>query len=71
MEKYRYAFYDSQIVAAALAASAQTLYSEDMHDGQVIDGSLHVRSPFRHAIEQTGRAYRVHRVPGARVKRRG
>ncbi len=71
MEKYRYAFYDSQIVAAALAAGAQTLYSEDMHDGQAIDGSLHIRSPFRHAMEQSGPAYRARRAPGARVKRRG
>lgn len=61
MEKYRYAFYDSQIVAAALAAGAQTLYSEDMQDGQAIDGSLHIRSPFRVRAQQRAAAYAVKR----------
>ena len=28
-------------------SSCTTLYSEDLHDGQVIDGSLAVRNPFK------------------------
>jgi len=44
--RYGYHIYDSLVVAAALLASCRTLYSEDMHDGQVIDG-LTIRNPFR------------------------
>jgi predicted nucleic acid-binding protein len=66
MDRYRYAFYDCQIVAAALAAGAQTLFSEDLQDGQVIDGALSIRSPFLHALEQTKPAYRARRARGKR-----
>jgi predicted nucleic acid-binding protein len=61
MDKYHYAFYDSQIVAAALVAGARTLYSEDMHDGQAIDGTLRIQSPFGRGLEQRRAAYRVKR----------
>ena len=67
MERYRYAFFDSQIIATALTAGAPTLYSEDLQDRQKIDGALTIRSPFRQAVEQTGAAYRVRRER----KRRG
>lgn len=46
-EGYGYSFYDSLILAAALEAGCSTLYSEDMQDGQVIEGKLTVRNPFR------------------------
>ena len=42
----KYHIYDAPVIAAALEASCSTLYSEDMHDGQVIDG-LTIRNPFR------------------------
>jgi predicted nucleic acid-binding protein len=45
--EHGYHIYDSLVIAAALAASCNTLYSEDMHDGQTID-SLTIRNPFRH-----------------------
>jgi predicted nucleic acid-binding protein len=45
--KYRYSFYDSLIIAAALYANCKTLYSEDMQDGQVIDNSLIILNPFK------------------------
>lgn len=61
MERYRYAFFDSQIIATALAAGMPMLYSEDLHDGQRIDGALTIRSPFLRAVEQTGAAYRARR----------
>jgi len=57
-ERYRLGFFDSQIVAAALAAGAETLYSEDLHDGLVIDGRLRVVSPFPHRAEQARGRYR-------------
>jgi predicted nucleic acid-binding protein len=34
------------IVAAALEAGCGELYSEDLHDGQVVDGKLTIRNPF-------------------------
>ena len=40
-----FSVYDSMIIAAALLAGCDTLYSEDLHDGQRIDG-LHIKSPF-------------------------
>jgi predicted nucleic acid-binding protein len=57
-ERYRLGFFDSQIVAAALAAGAETLYTEDLHDGLMVDGRLHVVSPFRHRAEQARGRYR-------------
>ncbi len=35
-ERYKYSFYDSLIIAAALEAECETLYSEDFQHGQVI-----------------------------------
>ena len=44
---YGYGLYDALIAAAALEADCDTLYSEDMQDGQVIEGRVTIRSPFR------------------------
>jgi predicted nucleic acid-binding protein len=44
-ERYGYHIYDSLILAAALDAGCDVLYSEDMQDGQKID-SLTIRNPF-------------------------
>jgi predicted nucleic acid-binding protein len=44
-ERYGYHIYDSLVVAAALKSSCTVLYSEDMRDGQVIEG-LTIRNPF-------------------------
>jgi predicted nucleic acid-binding protein len=45
-ERYGYSIFDSLIISAALDAGARTLYSEDMQDGQTIDG-LTIRNPFQ------------------------
>lgn len=45
-ERYTLSFYDSLIVAAALKAHCDTLYSEDMQDGMEIEGALVIRNPF-------------------------
>jgi predicted nucleic acid-binding protein len=45
-EKHAYNIYDALVVAAALEAGCATLYSEDLHDGQTIDGQLTIRNPF-------------------------
>lgn len=44
-EGAKFSYWDSLIVAAALNAGCSTLYSEDMQDGQVVDGSLVIRNP--------------------------
>ena len=59
MEVFGYGFYDSQIIAAALACGASTLYSEDLHHGQMVDGKLSIRSPFRLRAEQRAKPYRT------------
>ena len=44
-ERCRYSFYDSLIIAAALEAGCELLYSEDLHHGQQI-GRLRIVNPF-------------------------
>jgi predicted nucleic acid-binding protein len=44
-ERHQLNIYDSMIVAAAQLAGCRVLYSEDMHDGLVIDG-LTIRNPY-------------------------
>ena len=46
-ERHGLSVYDAMIVAAALLAGCKTLLSEDMQDGQVFEGRLKVRNPFR------------------------
>jgi predicted nucleic acid-binding protein len=43
--KHRLAWYDALIVAGAQAGQCDTLYSEDLQDGQMIDG-LRIENPF-------------------------
>ena len=43
--RYRFSYYDSLIVAAALEAGCKTLYSEDLQHGQRIEG-LNITNPF-------------------------
>jgi predicted nucleic acid-binding protein len=45
-ERYQLNIYDGMIVAAAQLAGCTVLYSEDMHDGLVID-RLTIRNPYR------------------------
>jgi predicted nucleic acid-binding protein len=45
-ERYGLSVYDSMIAAAALLAECEVLYSEDMHDGLVIDARLRIVNPF-------------------------
>jgi predicted nucleic acid-binding protein len=44
--RYGYHIYDSLVIAAALEARCNTLFSEDMNDGQTVEG-LTIRNPFR------------------------
>ena len=46
-ERYRLSVYDGMIAAVALDADCDTLWSEDMQDGLVIDRALTIVNPFR------------------------
>lgn len=46
-QRYEFSIYDSLIVASALKADCNVLYSEDFQDGQVIEGRLTIQNPFR------------------------
>jgi predicted nucleic acid-binding protein len=45
-QQYGYHIYDALVAAAALEAKCDTLYTEDMQDGQVIDDRLTTKNPF-------------------------
>jgi predicted nucleic acid-binding protein len=45
-ERYGLSLYDSMIVAAALVAGCETLYSEDMQHGLLVDKQLRLCNPF-------------------------
>jgi predicted nucleic acid-binding protein len=44
--KYRYSYWDSMIIAAALENGNNILYSEDLHSGQEIEKKLKIINPF-------------------------
>jgi predicted nucleic acid-binding protein len=46
-QRYGLSVYDAMIVAAALVAGCETLYSEDMQDGLLIDRQLRICNPFK------------------------
>jgi predicted nucleic acid-binding protein len=46
-QEHAFSYWDSLIVAAALASEAQTLYSEDMQHEQVIRKTLKIINPFK------------------------
>lgn len=48
-ERYGLSIYDAMIVSAALIAGCDTLFSEDMQDGLVIDNRLRLVNPFGHS----------------------
>jgi len=55
-ERYGLSLYDAIIAASALQAGCDTLWSEDMHDGLMLDGRLRIASPFRGTYPQEWRS---------------
>jgi hypothetical protein len=45
-QQHQLSFYDAHIMAAAVGCSAQTLMSEDMHEGLTIQG-VRIQNPFK------------------------
>jgi predicted nucleic acid-binding protein len=46
-ERSRLSIFDAMVVAAALQAGCDTLWSEDMQDGMLLEGRLRIVDPFR------------------------
>jgi predicted nucleic acid-binding protein len=46
-EKHKYSYWDSLIIASALANECSILYSEDLQDGQNIENKLFIINPFK------------------------
>jgi predicted nucleic acid-binding protein len=46
VKRHQLSWYDALIVASALIAECDTLYSEDIQDGKVIERRLTIRNPF-------------------------
>lgn len=44
-EKYNYSYYDTLVIASALQSNCKILYSEDLHDNQIIDDKLTIVNP--------------------------
>lgn len=44
-QRHNFSIYDAMIVAAAKLAGCRTLYTEDLHNGQVLDG-LRIVNPY-------------------------
>jgi predicted nucleic acid-binding protein len=47
-EKYSFSFWDSIIIASALRAGCEALYTEDMQHGLKVDDQLTIVNPFYH-----------------------
>lgn len=45
-DRYGFSYWDSLIVACALAVGAAILYTEDMHSGLSVEGRLQIVDPF-------------------------
>ena len=45
-EQHSVSYWDSLLVAAGLEVKATTLFSEDMHNGLMVDGQLRIVNPF-------------------------
>jgi len=46
VEEYSFSYWDALVVATALLADVQTLYSEDMQNGLVVKNKVTIINPF-------------------------
>ena len=47
MERYGFSYYNCLILASALESGCETLFSEDMSHGQIIESQLKILNPFK------------------------
>jgi predicted nucleic acid-binding protein len=45
-QKHTFSYWDSIVVATTLLSDCNVLYSEDMHNGLVMEGTLIIQNPF-------------------------
>jgi predicted nucleic acid-binding protein len=45
-DRHSFSYWDSLIVASALAEGATVVYSEDMHSGLTVENQLQIINPF-------------------------
>ena len=45
-DRYGYSFYDALILSAALDNNCKYVFSEDLQDGQILEGKLTIINPF-------------------------
>jgi predicted nucleic acid-binding protein len=51
LSAYHISYWDSLIIASALAVGATILYTEDMHDGLIVDNQLTIANPLKAPIQ--------------------
>jgi len=47
---YGYSYYDSLIIATAVLSDCDCIFSEDLHDGQIIDNKIEIVNIFKRNI---------------------
>jgi predicted nucleic acid-binding protein len=52
-QRYGFSLYDALIVSSAIRAKCELLYSEDMQDGLVIEGTLRITNPFQDSTRKS------------------
>jgi predicted nucleic acid-binding protein len=51
-DRYGYTYYDCLIISSALERDCKYLVTEDLHDGQIIENTLHVLNIFKSNTEE-------------------
>ena len=47
--RYNFSYFDSLMLASAIESGCKIIFTEDMNDGQLIDGTLKIVNPFNKA----------------------
>lgn len=45
--RYGYSYWDSLVIASALNTQCNSIYTEDLHHNQLIEGNLRILNPFK------------------------
>jgi len=50
VNRYKFSYWDSNIISAALQGDCDVLYTEDLQDGQIINNRLRIINPITRAL---------------------